>query len=117
METDQLPTSRPFNSRTARVNQQTATHTWHRPLVYVKEEGNAALHLNIANTVRCLGEVAGKRGGGAMSQMQINLEMWMEVHLDESDGQPWAVCHNVFLITVMLTNGQTDCKQAYFYIT
>lgn len=108
METDQLPTSRPFNSRTARGNQQTATHTWHRLLVYVKEQGNAALHLNIANAVQLLGEMMGK------SQMQINLEIWMEEHLDESDGHPWAVCHKVFLVTVMLTNGQTDCKQPIF---
>lgn len=36
METDQLPTSRPFNCRPVRGNKQTATHTWHRPPVYVK---------------------------------------------------------------------------------
>ncbi len=44
METDQLPTSRPFSSRPVRGNQQTATHIWHRPLVYVKEEGLAPKH-------------------------------------------------------------------------
>lgn len=44
MESDQLPTSRPFSSRPVRGNRQTATHTWHRPLVYVKEEGLAPKH-------------------------------------------------------------------------
>lgn len=74
METDQLPTSRPFNSRPVRENQQTATHTWHALLVYVKEEGKAALHLNIANTVPCLREEKGQCGR-VMSQMHISLEI------------------------------------------
>lgn len=47
MESDQLSTSRPFNSTPVREKQQTATCTWHRLHVYVKEEGKAGLHFNI----------------------------------------------------------------------
>lgn len=36
-------TSRPFNSRPGRGNQPTAAHTWHKQLVYVKEEGKSCL--------------------------------------------------------------------------
>lgn len=114
METDQLPTSRPFNGRPVGGNQQTATHTLHRPLVYVKEEGNAALHLNIANAVVCHGEEKGQSGGG-MSQAHINLELWVLVHLDESDGHPWVRCHKMFLF--MMTNRLTVKNLFSYYIT
>lgn len=83
METVQLPTSRPV-----RGNQQAATRTWHSPPVYVKEEGKAALHLNNANAVPFLVEEKGQ-SGGRVSQMHINLEIWVSEHLDESDEHPW----------------------------
>lgn len=40
--------------------------------------------------------------------MQINLEIWVAVHLDESDEHPRAFCHKVVLVTVMPTNRQGD---------
>lgn len=94
MESDQLSTSRPFNSTPVREKQQTATRTWHRLHVYVKEEGKAGLHFNIANAAPSFREEK-RQSRGAASQMQIHLEIWVLVLLDESDEHPWPLYHKM----------------------
>lgn len=94
METDQVPNKRAIQQPDSQGKPTDCNSllAW-TACLRKKRRGKAALHLNIANGIQRRGGER-EQSGGTMSQMQINLEIWASVHLDESDSHPWACCRH-----------------------